>query len=270
MEIIEAIILGIIQGATEFLPISSSGHLLIIPSLLNIEEPNINAIAVAHQGTLLAVLIYFRRDIWNITKAVLHGLRVREPLAEEDSRLGWFIALGSIPAVIFGLFINGSVDSVFSNPTAAAVLLIFNALILVSGERVMTGVRNLSFFARNDAIVIGLAQVAALFPGISRSGVTISTGLARGFDRSSAARFSFLLGVPVIAGAGLIAAVDLASSPDIGENIISLLVTFVSAFLVGYLCIYFLLRWVKSHTLYIFAAYSAIAGSLYLLIDTLR
>ena len=270
MDIIEAILLGIIQGATEFLPISSSGHLLLIPSLLNIEEPNLNAIAMAHQGTLLAVIIYFRHDLWSIITSVLRGLKTRQPMAAADSRLGWYIVAGSIPAVIFGLLLDDVLESALSNPSIAAVLLLCNAAILVLGERALRGTKTLSTFLPTDAIAIGVAQVAALFPGISRSGVTMSTGMARGLDRSSAARFSFLLGVPVIAGAGLIAAYELVISPGLADNLVFLGVTFITAFVVGYLCIYFLLRWVKSHTLYIFAVYCALAGSLYLLIEWLR
>ncbi|MFN2187143.1 MAG: undecaprenyl-diphosphate phosphatase, partial [Candidatus Promineifilaceae bacterium] len=221
-------------------------------------------------GTLLAVLIYFRRDLWNIFTGVVEGIRLRQPLAGQDSRLGWFIILGSIPAVIFGLLFNDALEKALANPSAAALLLLGNALILTAGEKSLRGFKSLSAILPTDAITIGLAQVAALFPGISRSGVTISTGLVRGFDRSSATRFSFLLGVPVIAGAGLIAAVELVNSPDLGENIVALVVTFFTAFIVGYLCIYFLLRWVKNHTLYIFAIYSALAGSFYLIIEWIR
>jgi len=270
VNIIEAIILGIIQGATEFLPISSSGHLLLVPSILNIAEPNLNAIAMAHQGTLLAIIVYFRHDLWQIITAVFEGVKNRQPLATAHSRLGWYIAAGSIPAVIAGLLLDDILKDALSNPTVAAVLLLFNAVILVLGERALKGGKTISNLLPIDAIAIGIAQVVALFPGISRSGVTMSAGMGRGFDRSSAARFSFLLGVPVIAGAGLIAAYELARSPDIADNLAYLGVTFITAFIVGYLCIYFLLRWVRSHSLYIFAIYCALAGSLYLIFEWLR
>jgi undecaprenyl-diphosphatase len=270
VNIIEAIILGIIQGATEFLPISSSGHLLLIPSLLDLSEPDLNAIAIAHQGTLLAILVYFRHDLWQIITSVFAGIRNRQPLATANSRLGWYIAAGSIPAVLAGIFLNNIIEDALSNPSLAAVLLLFNAVILVLGERALKGGKNLSNLLPVDAIAIGTAQVFALLPGISRSGVTMSASMGRGFDRSSAARFSFLLGVPVIAGAGLIAAYELARSPNLGDELIYLGVTFITAFVVGYLCIYFLLRWVRNHSLYIFAIYCALAGSLYLIIEWLR
>ncbi len=270
MDIIEAILLGIIQGATEFLPISSSGHLLLIPTLFNLDEPNLNAIAIAHQGTLLAVIVYFRRDLGQIISSVYKGLRNRQPLATTHARLGWYIAAGSIPAILAGLLFEDIVEKVLTNPSIAAILLICNAAILVLGERALRGGKTLSTMALPDAMVIGLAQALALLPGISRSGVTMSTGLGRSFDRSTAARFSFLLGVPVIAGAGVLAALELAQAPDIGDQLGYLFATFITAFVVGYLCIYFLLRWVRRHSLYIFAVYSVLAGSLYLLIEWIR
>jgi len=270
VDIFEAIILGIIQGATEFLPISSSGHLLLVPSLFNLDEPNLNAIAMAHQGTLLAVIVFFRHDLWQIITSVFKGIKNRQPLATADSRLGWYIAAGSIPAVIIGLLFDDLIQEVISNPNIAAVLLIGNAGILVLGERALKGGKTLLNIKLSDAMSIGLAQAFALLPGISRSGITMSVGLGRGFDRSTAARFSLLLGVPVIAGAGLLAAVDLAQSPDIGSQLGFLALTFLTAFIVGYLCIYFLLKWVRGHSLYIFAAYCAVAGSLYLLVEWIR
>jgi undecaprenyl-diphosphatase len=162
------------------------------------------------------------------------------------------------------------IQEVISNPTIAAVLLIGNAGILVLGERALKGGKTLSNMKLSDGISIGLAQSFALLPGISRSGITMSVGLGRGFDRSTAARFSFLLGVPVIAGAGFLAAIDLARSPDVGSQLGYLGLTFLTAFIVGYLCIYFLLKWVRGHSLYIFAVYCAVAGSLYLLVEWIR
>ncbi|MGB3714187.1 MAG: undecaprenyl-diphosphate phosphatase [Candidatus Promineifilaceae bacterium] len=270
VDIIEAILLGIIQGATEFLPISSSGHLLLIPSLFNLDEPNLNAIAMAHQGTLLAVIFYFRHDLWQIISSVYKGIKTRRPFATAHARLGWYIAAGSIPAIIAGLLFEDILEKVLTNPSIEAVLLICTAAILVLGERALKGGKTLSTMALPDAMVIGLAQALALLPGISRSGVTMSTGLGRSFDRSTAARFSFLLGVPVIAGAGLLAALELAQAPDIGDQLGYLVATFITAFIVGYLCIYFLLKWVRQHSLYIFAVYCALAGSLYLLIEWIR
>ena len=270
MTIIEAILLGIIQGATEFLPISSSGHLILVPSLFNLSEPDLNAIAIAHQGTLLAVIVYFRRDLWNIITAVIHGLRQRRPMATVEARWGWYIAAGSVPAVLAGLLFSGLLDQVLAKPAIAAVMLIITGLILVLGEYLLTGTKSLSEIGWQDAIVIGLAQAIALIPGISRSGITITAGLGRGLDRPSAARYSFLLGVPVIAGAGVLAAIDLAQSPTVTNQIPMLLVTFLTAAVVGYFCILFLLNWVRERSLYIFAAYCIAFGLIYLLVTWLR
>ncbi|UCG23623.1 MAG: undecaprenyl-diphosphatase UppP [Chloroflexota bacterium] len=270
MTYIEAIILGIVQGATEFLPISSSGHLILIPNIFDLDEPNLNAIAIAHQGTLLAVLVYFRHDLWRIVKAVFAGLRARRPLSETDSRLGWYIAAGSIPAVFVGLFFADAIDRVLAKPETAAAALIVTGIILIIGEQLVTGIKGLAQMGWADALIIGFAQAAALIPGISRSGITITAGLGRGLNRETAARYSFLLGVPAIAGAGLLAAVELAQSPTASEQAPQLLVTFLTAAIVGYACIHFLLTWLRERSLYLFAAYCIVFGVLYLLISWLR
>lgn len=255
MSYIEAILLGIVQGATEFLPVSSSGHLLLIPDIFNLSEPDLNAIAFAHQGTLLAVLVYFRRDLWAIITSVLKGLRSRQPLSSTDSRLGWYIVVGTIPAVIGGLLLADTIDQVLASPYIAAVMLLVTGIILLIGERLRNASRDFSSMRWSDAISIGLAQTVALIPGISRSGITITTGLARGLDRSPAARYSFLLGVPAIAGAGVIAILDLLDSSIAANQLPQLAVTFFVSFIVGIVCIHFLLSWVRSHSLYPFALY---------------
>ncbi len=270
MDYLEAILLGIIQGATEFLPISSSGHLLLIPNILNLPEPDLNAIAFAHQGTLLAVLVYFRRDLWSILTAVIKGLRIRQPMVDPNSRLGWYIAVGTIPAVIVGLFFAATIEERLSDPTFVAAMLIVTGIILLIGERLRTANRTLSQMRWSDAIAIGLAQTFALIPGISRSGITITTGLGRGLDRSPAARYSFLLGVPAIAGAGLIAMADLAQSTTISEQLPLLAITFIVSVVVGYACIHFLLTWVRLHNLYLFAFYCITFGTLFLIITAIR
>ncbi len=265
MNLLEAIILGIIQGATEFLPISSSGHLVLMPAIFGLTQPSLNIIAVAHLGSLLAVLIYFRRDLWDIITAVLEGLIQRRPMETTDSRLGWYIVAGSIPAAVAGLLFSDFFDEVFGTPTLAAFFLLVTAGLLVWGERMLTGDKDLSEMNWLDAITIGLFQMMALFPGISRSGSTISGGLWRGLNRGTAARYSFLLGVPAILGAGLISLLHLQQSGTLLAEWQVLLAAFASAAVVGYLCIYFLLAWLRSHSLYIFAAYCTLLGGGYLL-----
>lgn len=267
MNLLEAIILGIIQGATEFLPVSSSGHLLLLPSLLNIPIPSLSVAAVVHEGTLLAVLIYFRQDLLQIAKAVWAGLMKRDPLASEESRLGWYIAIGSIPAAVAGLTLESSFERIFGTPSYAAVFLLGTAIILFVGERLLSGKKTVAEMGWSDALVIGIAQMMALLPGISRSGSTIAAGLWRGLDRTTAARYSFLLGVPAILGAGVLAAVDFAGMEDIASQLPLLLASFLSAAVTGYVCIHFLLSWLRQHTLYGFAAYCAVFGIVYLVIQ---
>jgi undecaprenyl-diphosphatase len=270
VELIEAIFLGFIQGATEFLPISSSGHLILIPSLFGLPEPALNIIAIAHLGTLLAVLVYFRRDLQQIIIAVIAGIRSRQLLGTTQSRLGWFIILGSIPAAFAGLLFGDFFERMFGNPNVVAFFLIVTGIILIIGERLLNTRKSLAQMSWGDAGVIGLSQVLALLPGISRSGVTITAGLGRGLDRETAARFSFLLGVPAVAGAGLLAVVDIARSPYANTYWVESVVTFITAALVGYACIHFLLTWLRRRSLYPFAAYCIAFGSLYLLITQIR
>lgn len=266
MDVLEAIILGIIQGATEFLPISSSGHLLLIPSLFNLEEPDLNGIAVAHLGTLLAIIVYFRKDLWDIVGAVLTGLRQRQPLNSFEARLGWYIAAGSVPAIIFGFLFGDFIDELIQDPTVAAALLIGTGIILIIGEQLLVGDKDISKMTWSDTIIIGFAQALALLPGISRSGITITAGISRDLDRPTAARYSFLLGVPAIAGAGLLAILDIAQSQIQPNQTLQLLVTFIVAAGVGYACIYFLMNWLRQRSLYPFAAYCILFGALYLFI----
>jgi undecaprenyl-diphosphatase len=265
MSIIEAIILGIIQGATEFLPVSSSGHLVLLPTIFDMTQPDLTMVGLVHLGSLLAVLIYFRRDLWDIITAVLAGLRDRKPMGSTNSRLGWFIVVGCIPAALTGFLLEDFFDSVFSQPLWAAFFLLITAGLLVLGEKLMSGDKTFDTMTWLDTIVIGLFQTLALFPGISRSGSTIVGGLLRGLDRSQAARYSFLLGVPVILGAGLFSVVDIVTAPELTTSAAAYVAAFVSAALVGYLCIYFLLSWVRNHSLYIFAIYCALLGGGYLL-----
>ncbi|PID84658.1 MAG: undecaprenyl-diphosphatase UppP [Chloroflexi bacterium] len=265
MSIIEAIILGVIQGATEFLPISSSGHLVLLPTIFDMTQPDLAMVGLVHLGSLLAVLVYFRRDLWDIVTAVLSGLRHRQPLGTPNARLGWFIVVGCIPAAVTGFLLEDFFDSVFSQPLWAAFFLLVTAGFLVLGEKLMSSNKTFDTMTWRDTIVIGLFQALALFPGISRSGSTIVGGLLRGLDRPQAARYSFLLGVPVILGAGLLSVVDIATDPALTTSMGAYVAAFVAAALVGYLCIYFLLSWVRNHSLYIFAVYCALLGGGYVL-----
>ena len=242
MSLLEAILIGIIQGATEFLPISSDGHLVLVPAVFGLTQPDLVLIGLVHAGTLLAILSYFWRDLIAIARDVLAGLAQRQPLATPNARLGYFMLLGSIPAGIVGLLALDFFEAQFGSPTVAAAGLLVTAAFLVIGERLKSGTKSLDRLTWLDALIIGSFQVLALFPGISRSGTTIAAGLGRGLDRPTAARFSFLVGLPAIAGAGLLSIIDIFSaqgSLPMGHYAAA----FVAAAVVGYGCIAFLLNW---------------------------
>ncbi|MDX1662231.1 MAG: undecaprenyl-diphosphate phosphatase [Candidatus Promineifilaceae bacterium] len=269
MTILEAILLGIVQGATEFLPISSSGHTILIPDLFGLPEPGLILISIAHQGTLLAVLIYFWRDLWAILRGVLSGFWTRAPLESADARLGWQIAFGSIPIVIAGLTLEEFFEAIFATPLYAAGFLLVTSLLLVIGERLMSGHKELTKITWGDALIVGFFQTVALFPGISRSGSTITGGLLRGLERDTAARFSFLLGIPAILGAGFLALLDIFEAGALGAQLPVYAATFLAAAVTGYASIHFLLTWLREHTLYLFAVYTAAFGLFYLLLALL-
>lgn len=270
MNILEAIILGIVQGATEFLPVSSSGHLVLVPYLLRMAEPGLSMIAIVHEGTLLAVLVYFRRDIWAIIKGVLEGLWQRQPLGTVEARLGWFIAVGSIPAGVAGLLFESFFEDVFGKPAIAAGFLLVTAVFLIVGERLLSGKKELAHMSWLDAIIVGVFQMFALFPGVSRSGSTIVAGLIRGLDRETAARFSFLLGIPAILGAGLLSVVDILQAGTLASEWPIMLAGFVAAAVTGYACIHFLLTWLKQRNLYIFVVYVVLMSAFSLIVIAIR
>ena len=282
MNLIQAIILGIVQGVTEFAPVSSSAHLVLVPWAFGWPNPGVAFDAILHWGTLTAVLVYFWRDWLRIIKGFFRTLTTRGPwntrpggrLADSDSRLAWWIIIGTIPAMVLGLAFKDFFESLFSSPASVGALLLVTAIILVLGEqagrRARDRGRDLGRMNMVDTLLIGLAQAAAIAPGISRSGATISTGLARGLKRDDAARFSFLLGAPIILGAGLIPLLDLVQSGTLSQELPALLVGFVAAAIAGYFCIKFLLSYLRHGSLYVFAAYCAVIGVAALLLGAVR
>ncbi len=265
MTLLQSIILGIIQGLTEFLPISSSAHLVIAPYLLNWQIPVQDAFifdVLVQLGTLLAVIIYFRTDLYTIIVAVFRGLVHRQPFSDPMARLGWFLVLATIPAVIAGFFFKDLVERAFSSPLAAGLLLLGTAALLVTAELVGKRTHQIESITWLDALLVGLFQVISLLPGISRSGSTISGGMIRSLDRPSAARFSFLLSVPVMIGAGALAIVDLFKIPDYTGQVPALVAGFISSAIVGYLAIRWLLSYLSKRSLYLFAAYSLVVPSI--------
>ena len=249
-----AIIWGLVQGLTEFLPISSSGHLVIIPEFLeqlgmDIEPPTLAVSAVLHLGTLLAVLVYFRADVMR----VLH--MGRDP---EGRRIALLVAVGTIPALV-GLPLESGLETIQENVRYVGIAMLVTGTVLVLGQRFANGVRRLPEGNVPDAVLVGIAQAFALIPGISRSGMTISAGNARGFEPTEAARFSFLLGIPAIAGAGLVSLPDVFEAGTFSaELVVGLVVAAVS----GYLAIALLLAALRRVGLVPFAVYCFIVGGL--------
>ena len=267
MSVFEAIVLGITQGLTEFLPISSTAHLRIVPAFAGWEDPGAAFTAIVQLGTMLAVLLYFRGDLLQIARAWLRSLRDRSVRRTLDARLGWYILLGTIPIGIFGLIFKDQIENGARDLYLISIALIVFGLVLLAAEEVGTKDRPIEDLNRSDGIFIGLWQALALIPGVSRSGSTISAGLFRGLDRPSAARYSFLLSVPAVVLSGLFelkSVIDGSEHTDVGAG--SLIIATAFAFVVGYWSIAFLLRWVGHHSMIVFVVYRVALGLLVLVL----
>ncbi|MFQ5427190.1 MAG: undecaprenyl-diphosphate phosphatase [Gaiellales bacterium] len=245
---------GLVQGLTEFLPISSSGHLVLIPALLGVDEPDLASSAMLHVGTLLAVLWFYRADF--------RGL-VEHPVSPHSKRIWMLLAVGTVPAAVVGLTLDGPIEVIFSEPAFVAVALIATGLILALSMAFPPGERAVEDGTAGDAVIVGLAQALALIPGISRSGTTITAGLVQGLSRLEAARYAFLLGAPAIAGAGLLEGIDLI---DRGGFQPSLLVGVAVAAVTGYLAIGGLVRLLSRRGLAPFAIYCVVVGTVALVL----
>lgn len=267
MDPIHALVLGIVQGATEFLPISSSGHLVLVPWLLGWPAPGLAFDAFLHLGTIAAVIAYFWRDLWNLVGAGLRSLRDRSLAGEPERKVAWLILLGMLPAALAGLLLESFFEELFGNPAAVGVFLLLTAALLTASERWSQKERQAEELSWLDGLLIGIGQACAVAPGLSRSGATMAAGLWRGLTRPAAARFSFLLSVPVVLGAGLWSARKLLGGID--TPWLSLALGFLASAGVGYLCIHFLLRFVQRGRLYGFAVYCAAAGTLALVLTAL-
>jgi undecaprenyl-diphosphatase len=259
---LEAIVLGIVQGLTEFLPVSSTAHLRIVPALLGWEDPGAAFTAVVQLGTMAAVLLYFRTDLGRIATTWVASLRRPQLRRELDARMGWYIVLGTVPIAIFGLIFKDQIESGARNLYLIGCTLIVLGLVLLVAERVGHRKRELCDLNARDGAIIGLAQAAALVPGVSRSGATISAGLFLGLDRESAARYSFLLSIPAVVLSGLFEARHIG-----GEGAVAAVPTVLAtllAFIVGYASIAWLLRWLVAHSTAVFVAYRVALGGLVL------
>ena len=266
MNLLEAVILGVVQGLTEFLPISSSGHLVLSEFLLKVKFDDISFEVFLHFGTFLSVIIVFRRTIksmleavWLKAKSIFTGEDVS--YVEEGWRLFWLIFVGSIPAGIIGIFFEDYVEFCFSSVTLVALMLLFTGTVLFLTQFFVAARRKVTF---SDAFVVGMAQALAILPGISRSGLTISAGIFKGVESSKAAEFSFLLSLPAILGASLIKLKDVLNQDTLSQDLSIYLTGAFTAFVVGYLAIKLLLSVIKKGKFQYFAYYCFAVGFLFL------
>jgi undecaprenyl-diphosphatase len=249
MEMLHSLILGVIQGLTEFLPVSSSGHLVLVPWLFKWEDPGMTFDIALHIGTLFALIIYFWKD-WI------------ELLKNWEKPMLWYIVIGCIPAAVFGLKFEKYFETVFRSPLIVALFMIGMGIVMAAADKLGKKADDLSAVNPRNVLFIGFAQVLALMPGVSRSGITMTAALAAGFKRETAARFSFLLAMPVTAGAGLLKTVHVAKHglPD-GQGMFFALGIIISA-VSGFIAIKYLLKFLEKHSLAVFSGYRVVLGLL--------
>ncbi len=258
MSYLEAIVLGIVQGLTEFLPISSSGHLFFVPQLLGWEDPGASFTAVVQLGTMAAVLLFFWRDILRIVSAWTRSLWTPSLRGTLDARMGWYIIFGTLPIAVFGLVFADEIKTVARDLRLTASMLIIFGILLYLADRFRPQAKEQKDLTLKDGMIFGFAQALALIPGVSRSGATITAGRMLGYNRETAARFSFLLSIPAIVLSGLFEMKDIGSSGSVpwGPTIVATIVSFA----VGYASIAWLLKWLTSHSVLVFTVYRIVVG----------
>jgi undecaprenyl-diphosphatase len=258
-QLVQAVVLGLVQGLTEFLPVSSSGHLIVVPALLGWHDPFIDSLAFSvmlHIATLLALLVYFRADWLRLIPAGLAAIRERSLGDDRDRRLAWLLAVATVPAVIVGVALNDAIETVFREPRLVAVTLVLGAAILFIADRVGSHNKSVQSITFPVAAGIGAAQALALLPGVSRSGISISAGLFAGLDRESAARFAFLMATPITAGAGLWELRKIiGGEAGVDLPLVPLVAGMLAALVSGLLAIAILLRYLRTHGLGVFVVY---------------
>jgi undecaprenyl-diphosphatase len=264
MDLFQSIVLGIVQGLTEFLPISSSAHLRIVPALLGWEDPGAAFTAVCQLGTEAAVLIFFRHELWTVARKWLTGPRRYD---DPDVRLGWFLIVATIPIGIIGFLLRDQIETGARNLWLIGTVLIVFALVLGYADAHGRHEREIDDLSGRDGVLIGLAQSLSLVPGVSRSGATMSAGLLLGLERPAAARFSFLLAVPAVVASGLFELKDvITGDKHVNAPLGNTLVATVVAFFVGYAAIAWFLRYLASHSVRVFVIYRLALGSAVLLL----
>jgi len=283
LNIFQAIILGIVQGLTEFIPVSSSAHLIIVPWVLGWQDPGLTFDVALHLGTLVALLIFFARDWLRLIRAGVASIVEWKIGDDADRKLAWLIVIGSIPGAIAGVLAESKIEELFHQPNAphnSGAMIAMGIIIALLGaalfivERIAQHVRALNAASFKDAIIIGLAQALAIFPGVSRSGATITAGLALGFQREAAARFSFLLAAPIIAGAGAKSLFNIYGDlrrGAIGSSELTLFaIGFVVAAITGYFCIRFLLQYLQKNSADIFVYYRWLLAAFVIVLALVR
>jgi undecaprenyl-diphosphatase len=284
--ILEAILLGIIQGAAEFIPVSSSAHLIIVPWLFGWTDPALTSLpfdVALHLGTLIAVVVFFIQDWVRLIKAWFASVFQFRIAGDPDRRMAWFVLLGTIPGAIAGVLFESKINDLFHKPGAPidpramivmAAILAGLGLLLWAADRFTRHQEGMGQIRLPQTLIIGLAQALAIFPGVSRSGSTITTGLALGLKRETAARFSFLLSAPIIAGAGLKSLYDIYKGLQSGAIARADLVLFpigvIAAAITGWLCIRFMLNYVQKHSYNVFAYYRFALAALIVVVALVR
>jgi undecaprenyl-diphosphatase len=264
---LEAILLGILQGLTEFLPISSSAHLAIFPQLFGRPDPGASFTAVTQIGTELAVIWYFRKDLWRIGSTWTRSLWQPALRGQMDARMGWYIIIGTIPIAVVGVTFEETIQTTFRNLWVIAANLVIFGLILGVIDRLAANVRPIERLNLKDALLYGLAQMLALVPGVSRSGATISMGLVLGYTREAATRYAFLLAIPAVVASAIFQIPDVSASAEPGMA--KTLVATVVAFAVGYAVVAWLLRYLRTHSYLPFVIYRVVLGCAVLLLLSL-
>ncbi len=262
MDLLQSIFLGFLQGLTEFLPISSSAHILIFPALFGWEDPGAAFTAVIQLGTEAAVLIYFRKDLWQIGSTWLASLRRPELRSDLNARMGWYLIAATIPIAILGLLFQDQIETGARNLWLVGSMLIVFGIVLGLADRVGTRQRTVGDLSFRDGVLIGFAQSLALIPGVSRSGSTISAGLFLGLQRADAARFSFLLAIPAVVLSGFFQLYKILSGEEaVGEPLINVAVATLVSFIVGYAVIAWFLSYLTRNSFALFVGYRLVLGT---------
>lgn len=264
----EAFVLGVVQGLGEFLPISSSAHLIITPWLFGWEDPGLGFDLALHWGTLLAVILYFRTDVWNIARGFFHSLlpSTRDLKNNIYQKLSWLLIIASIPGAIIGKLLEEQAETIFRSPLLIVFTMSGLGVVLYAADKFAKKAKNLDKITPLNALLVGLSQAFAIIPGVSRSGSTITTGLLLGFKRADAARFSFLMSIPIIFGAGLLKVGDIGPGvtfPELG-------IGFVSAAISGFLAIKYMLKYLANSDYKIFVWYRLAFAALVLIVYLVR